>query len=377
MLDQDDEMHPRKFEAHLGYARDHPDVEITYNPRYDLLCSGRGVWQMYHPPANITLADFVLGFPISPSETVLTRKLMQRTWSVDDVPYHGGEILWYGRLVMDGVRFGFIDEALNYRRYHPGRRYSDIAEFRDDYIRAQDGVFNDPRCPEDVRSLRPVAHAWSNLVWCCHAYAQGDLELGRQMLRNALTLDPKLTAGSPAELTRYFANFSVTDDTRDHEPLLRTIFGSLPEEAQHIAAQLDWAINQGFLVDGLLAIIWGRPSEGKEKFAKALERGARIDDAFLLEASHHLHHFQADAGDQAADEAVRSITAELRPFGAASALKKMDGALHFGRALRDYRSGDYRKVPRNVVGAIAGDPAYSLNRGAWAILMRSLVKRSA
>ena len=378
MLDQDDEMHPRKLEAHLDYVREHPEVELTYNPRYDLLCSGRGIWQMYHPPATLTLTDFVLGFPISPSETISTSELMRRTLTVsDDCPYHGGEILWYGRHLMSGVKFGFIDEALNYRRYHPGRRYGDVAGNRDDYVYAQNGVFEDPRCPEEVRALRPVAHAWSNLVWCCHGFVQGETELAQDMLRTASRLDPTLLEGSPASLTKYLANFAVTDDTRDHEALLRKLFRELPAEAQPIAGQLDWAIDQGFLIDGLLALIWGRTDEGRAKFAAARRRKAKIDESFLFEAAHHLSHFQADAGDAAADEAVRLIEGELRPFGAASAIKRMSGTLRFGRAFRDYRSGQYHNVPRNVLGAIAGDPAYSLNRGAWSILVRSLVNRSA
>lgn len=378
LLDQDDEMHPRKLEAHLEYVREHPDVELTYNPRYDLLCSGRGIWQMFHPPAELTLADFLLGFPISPSETILTRDLMARTWTFpNDVPYHGGEILWYGRHLMSGTRFGFIDEALNYRRYAPGRRYGDIAGNCADYVYSQSAVCDDPRCPQDVRALRPVAHAWSNLVWCCHAFAQGETELAQEMVRKAIALNPSLLEGSPAGLTEHFTDFAVTDDTRDHEALLRNVFRDLPAEAQSIAGQLEWAIHQGFLINGALAVIWNHPDDAQANFGEARKRGVRVDERFLRLAAHHLNHYQTDAGDEAADDAARRLAAELSALGGAAGARRLCGDLRMNRAFRDFHSGDRGRVPGNVLRAMAGEPSYTLNRGAWSILMRSLLSKSA
>lgn len=380
MLDQDDELHPRKFEAHLEYAARHPAVELTYNPRYDLLCSGRGIWRMFRPPEQLGLEDIVLGFPISPSETISTPDVMRRTLNETTVaPFHGGEIVWYGRHWMSGVRFGFLEETLNYRRHHPGRRYGDIAGNCADYIRAQNAIFDDSRCPERIRALRPVAHAWANVTWCSHAFAQDEIELAQELLRQAVALNPALLEGSPAGLTQHFATFATTDDTRDHAALLRRLFRDLPAEAQSITGQLEWAIDHGDLVEGVLALIWGRAEEGRARLAAARRRGAKVDQAFLALAGHQLNHFQADSNDAAADEILRLLEFELRSFGsaAASAVKRLRGGLRFGRAFRCYRSGDYRNVPGNVIGAIAGDPAYSLNRGAWSMLVRSLVKQSA
>ena len=378
MLDQDDEMHPRKLEAHLEHVQRHPDDELTYNPRYDLLCSGRGIWQMFRPPEKIALADLLLGFPISPSEAILTRDLMKRTWRESaDVPFHGGEILWYGRHWMSGVRFGFIDETLNYRRYHPGRRYSDIEGSCGDYLYAQNTVFDDPRCPEEVRALRPVAQAWSRIVWCCHAFAQDETELAQELLRKAIALNPAVLTGTPASLVEHFTNFSITDDTRDHEALLRKLFRNLPSEAESIAGELDWAIHQGFLIDGALAVIWNRPADARAKFDEAKRRGVEVGDWFLRLAAYHLNHFQTDAGDDAADDAALRLSSELSALGSAAAGRRLCGDLRMTRAFRDFQSGDRRHVPKNVLRAMAGEPSYTLNRGAWSILMRSVLKRSA
>ena len=105
-LDQDDLLHPDKLQTHVSFLEKHPEIGVTYNGRFELngpTKTIRGIWQ---PPQNISLADTVLGFPFSPSDTVFRREWAIREDIWDDsfvhqdneVIFNGGEYVYCGRL---------------------------------------------------------------------------------------------------------------------------------------------------------------------------------------------------------------------------------------------------------------------------------------
>ena len=81
------------------------------------------------PPSNLTLADLVLGFPLSPSDMVIRREWVTQGGSWDEEKnFNGGEITFVGRLFMAGCKFAKVERALNYRRYQSGRKFLNLRE---------------------------------------------------------------------------------------------------------------------------------------------------------------------------------------------------------------------------------------------------------
>jgi len=132
-LDQDDYFHPEKIQSHVTFLENHPDVGFTYNARFELNYSEKTIRDLWRPPSNISIADLVLWFPISPSDAVIRRKwAFEIEWVGQK---RGAEINQFGRLFMAGCKFGYVDRALNYRRHHSGRVIKDLSKACENEIR--------------------------------------------------------------------------------------------------------------------------------------------------------------------------------------------------------------------------------------------------
>ena len=77
-LDQDDFFHPEKLQVHVDYLEQRPDVGFTYNSRFELYPASGAIREILRPSSELTLADFVLGFPLAPSVWVQRREWILR-----------------------------------------------------------------------------------------------------------------------------------------------------------------------------------------------------------------------------------------------------------------------------------------------------------
>ena len=73
-LDQDDIFHSEKLNMHVTLLHENPEIGFTYNNRFNFMHSSTDIRDMWLPPSNLTLADLVLGFPLSPSDMVIRRE---------------------------------------------------------------------------------------------------------------------------------------------------------------------------------------------------------------------------------------------------------------------------------------------------------------
>jgi glycosyltransferase involved in cell wall biosynthesis len=157
-LDQDDLYDPARLEIHENLLTSDAAIGATYGPRYELNYSSVSIRDVWVPPEALRLSDFVLGFPLTPSDIVVRRSWLEKAglWNeTGDV--HGGEITLTARLHLCGCRFADVGHVLTYRRHHTGRRHRDIAGHCQAELIAQDGILSDLRCPADVRRLRALA----------------------------------------------------------------------------------------------------------------------------------------------------------------------------------------------------------------------------
>ena len=199
----------------------------------------------------------------------------------------GGEDLDFPcRLALAGCQFASVNRALNFRRYHSGRKKKRLSCRVDDYTRALENTFNDQRCPDDILSLQNIALANHYLEVADYALIQDEINLGQEIIQEVIRLDPSWLSGSPTRLLEHFLSFTIKDDSRNHKELLKTIIQNLPSEAQGISKEYDWAVARGYLRKGVRAIIWDRYEEGQEFFCQAKKHGACIDEPFILSLIH-------------------------------------------------------------------------------------------
>lgn len=89
-LDSDDLFHQDKLQAHMSLRGARPDVGFTYNARFALHYSSEKIRGLWRPPAALALSDVLLGFPMAPSDMVVTKR-----WA-SEVGLWDEELFFYG-----------------------------------------------------------------------------------------------------------------------------------------------------------------------------------------------------------------------------------------------------------------------------------------
>lgn len=382
-LDQDDLFHPEKLEAHVTFLMNHPEVGVSYNGRYEINGETQAIREIWQPPLAVTLEDMLVSFPFAPSDTVFRRKWAfhegvwdYATFKGDEVIVNGAEYIYCGRLYFAGCTFAGIGRALNYRRYHPGRVYSDLERRCRSEHMCQDLIFDDDRCPTAVRAAHGLAHTNTNLVWAYYAFAQNETRLGQMFLLQAVELQPEILAGNPCRLLDFLVMNSIAEEGREHPDLLQSIFAQLPQQLNGLSEHLDWAIGLGHLLIGSRAIMWGQYASGQYHLARARARQAAVDQTFVQKLTYQLLLYERECGAATAQAYLETLLPYLDEMGDRSGARALKANYSIGQAFRSYERQDFREVPRAVIQALRSDPKYAANRGVWSILLRSLTSVS-
>ena len=379
-LDQDDLFHPEKLETHVAFLTAHPEIGVSYNGRFEIQGETKVIREIWQPPLTVTLEDMIVTFPFAPSDTMFRREwaFKKGIWDIDtykgdEVIVNGLEYVYCGKLYFAGCKFAGIGRALNYRRYHPNRYYSDLERRCKSEHACQELILSDPRCPSDAVAVRDTAHMRTNLVWAYYAFAQNETELGQKFLIEAIQLDPSILEDDPCRLLDFLLMNSIAEDGRDHPELLRSIFDQLPAGVAWSSGQLDWAAGLGHLLKGSRAVMWGQPEVGQQYFARAAQLKAKVDETFVNKLTYQLLLYEREFGPEAARMFLQNLSPYFDQMGDQQSIRTLKGNYAIGQAFQSYKRGEFRQVPGEVVRAIRSDPRYVSNRGVWSIMFRSLV----
>ncbi len=375
LLDADDYFAANKIAMHVDYLRRNPEVGVSYNARYDLLCGSEGIRNSVRVPATLTLADLVLGFPFCPSDMVLRRAWAYAVDLFDESYIHFSEDLDINcRLALAGCQFGGIDRCLNYRRFHANRVIRNTRQRLQGAVRALDKTFADPRTPPEVHALQGRAYANNFVVWGVEALHQYDTATGLEFLAEAVHHLPDLLAGTPNELTRFLMYEVIFDETTDHATTYREIVAQLPDAYAAVRAQMPWAIGRAWLIKAYRTLIWGSGEEGRACLHAAVQAGATVDDQYLRDVVYQLRGYEIERGAGAAYAAAQRLDEELKLAMPAAKLPSLASALRLARAFEYYSAGQNEAVPSEIWAAFRMDPRTMLNRGALSLLLRSAVQ---
>jgi glycosyltransferase involved in cell wall biosynthesis len=375
LLDADDLFHPEKLQCHVAFLAQHSEIGVAYNNRFELNHSALTVRDIWCPPQSVSLRDFVLGFPFSPSDMVLRREWAFDVGLFDESYKCGGEDVDFPlRLALANCRFANVGLTLNYRRYHTGRKRKALDCRIGDYRRALESAFADPQYPVELQDLRNEAFANKYLEVAYLALVQEATELGQQFVSEVVRYDPTIIAGNPCRLVQAFMKSSIRDQNLNHEVVLRSVLDRLPAELTSLSAQYNWAVAQGYLIRGILSLIWDEQDKsGIELIGQAARWGAELDKPFLRFIVDRLMRYESEFGVEAARKAVSVLSRELEKLGNPSQLRWLEGCLLINRAFRDYKDGQRVSVPRNILRAVHKDPIYLTNRGVLKIFCQSLL----
>ena len=373
LLDADDLFHPEKIQAHVEFLEKHPEIGVSYNARFELNHSSHTVREMWRPPLIVGLRDFILGFPFSPSDTVVRREWAFKVGLFDPEVGTAEDTDFPCRLALAGCQFAGIDQALNYRRFHSSRGRKNLPGRINDVKRVQEAVFANPHCPEDVREMGPMAIRHHLNVIISLALIQNETGLARKYIHELVELDRSVLDGNLCELVEFLLSESIADESVDHEELLQKIFTQLPQELSWLTSQYEKAVNNGYLWKGIRAIMWNRPDDGHAHFTQAKTRIAHMDDLLLKHTTYHLLGYENEFGV----DAVMDVISKLVPYinqVTKNGGNELHGSYLVNRAFENYRAGEYKGVLSKVPSAWRIAPKFLINRGVLTIFIRSMLK---
>lgn len=373
LLDSDDLFHPEKLQEHVVFLDDHPEIGVSYNSRFELNHSSDTIREMWRPPLAVGLKDLILGFPFSPSDTVIRREWAFKVGLFDPAVGTAEDTDFPCRLALAGCQFAGIDRTLNYRRYHSGRGRKNLPGRINDVARVHQRIFADQRCPEDIRSMGRMALKHHLMVIVSLALIQGESELAQKYVRELVELDPSVLEGEPCELVDFLLSESIADENVDHEALLGRVFAQLPREHAWLSSQYGWSIARGHLWMGIRAIMWGRELEGRDHISHAIGLHASIDETLMRLITYHLLGYENEFGSDALLQVLEKLRRYLNQIARRGG-DKLESSYLVNRAFENYRAGDYKKVPHKVMRAFLSNPIYLANRGVVSIFLRSIVK---
>jgi glycosyltransferase involved in cell wall biosynthesis len=372
-LDSDDKYHPHKLEIQVDFLEKNPAIGLVYNSRY-LVDSRDRILRLRRAPETVSLTDLLKGYPFAPSDVVMRRKWAERIGLFDESFVRNSEDLnFHIRLQLAGCRFAGVPKALAYRQIHTGRHFSDIAGKVDTYLRALNTAFNDPRCSPEVLALRDQAYAEHYLVWGYQALVQDEVELGQDLLHQAVILNSTLLTENGRSLRQFLGHASIRDGG-NHEPLLRRFFSRLPVKLAILAPYEAPLIKRGYLMRGLRDVVWGREEEALDHFHHLTPTDVQehLDTDLMDLLTHQIAQYKFEFGEQDTGQLLQRLTKTFEQFNAHAQMRQFNGAYALDQAFSNYNAGAYATVPAQVMRAIAYNPRHLLNRGALSIMVRSL-----
>jgi glycosyltransferase involved in cell wall biosynthesis len=374
LLDADDYYHPNKLESHLNFYQEHSDIGATYNNRFELNYSAKTIRNLYRAPSMVGLRDFVLGFPFAPSDMVIRREWAFKVNLFNENYRNGAEDIDFpAQLALCGCKFGRVDKALNFRRYKSGRKWKNLRLRMEDALLALENIFIDSRCPAQVLDLRDLAIKNHYEILTFPAFLQGETELGRELLWEAIRLDPSIIHGNPCHYVKMLIRMSSADENQDHVTVIDDIFSQFPDELLHLSQQKDWAVGRGYLIKGVRSLVWGREEEAKSYFEKAAKVKADLDEAYLRNIARMLKDYSSEFNDTSADKLLEALSTYIVNIGQPSNFQYLKKCYFLDQAFEHYRLNDYLNVRRALGQAIRTQPGCLKNRGVISLLIRSLV----
>ena len=375
LLDGDDYFHPDKLKAHVKFLKRHPDIDVTYNARFELNHSSDTIRELWRPPVTVDLSDLILGYPFAPSDMVIRRERIFKVGLFEEsYTYYGEDMDINCKLALDGCKFASVDRALNYRRFHSRRIIQNLRAYQEDEFRPLYNTFASDRFPIELSSYKDIAFSNRYLGWAIFAFLQEDTDLGQEYCLEAVRLNPSLLEGRPNGLLNEIIRYCILDDNRDHGELLRLVLNQLPDQLSFNEMTQSWSISRGFILKGIRAIIWDRIEEGRAYITQAIDSLAGINKPLLTQTAFDLINYEREFGWDATRSVINNLAPSFEKIRNLTGIHWSEGFYLLSKAYKNFDEHEYSKVPSLIIKAIFRDNSILRNRGIIKLFILSVLK---
>ena len=248
LLDADDLALPHRLAAQLGVLEAHPELSVVSSGYEWIDDQGRLVpwnnhsWQRW-PELN-DIGPWLFDCPFVPSATMFRRDAWEDVGGFDEELIGPEDWSFWMRLVLAGHRMEWHRDVVCLYR-HRNDSVSQSAE-RQTVMCAKTllRVMEHPDFPPSLLEAGQQAVALRYVDGTKRLYTSGLWPQGQAVLKQALTLDPRLMAGQPCRIEDELMSAALDPLIADPISFLRSELGHLPEEAQALCARQGYMLSR-------------------------------------------------------------------------------------------------------------------------------------
>jgi glycosyltransferase involved in cell wall biosynthesis len=238
-LDSDDLFLPDKLAVQVEYLQAHPEIGLVAGGFIEVdrnlnVLRTLSPWKE-HP--TLKVVDWVHTCPFCPGVPLIRREWLEKAELFDEkMPYVEDWDLWL-RMSFLGCQMAWLEKTVCYYRIHGGNMVRHAVLMKNGMLRMFEKLFSQPELPAVIKVLENQAIAYAYLNGAARAYAAGDALEGKDCLKRAIQLDPRLLAGIPPKALDSLISFALSSLCDDALKFVEQLAGNMPDELQSWSAR--------------------------------------------------------------------------------------------------------------------------------------------
>lgn len=364
-LDDDDFIAPSKIARQVVFLQQNPAVDLVHCGYYRSNEANQWRDSIWSFPAGDTYEQLLTSNFIWSGGPLLRRRCLQNGLHFDEALPTCEDWDFWLRLAQAGCRFAALATPLGTYRQSPDGLSADLVQMETGALRFLEKTWSQLPSSGGYAAAKPQAYSQMFLWLAVRAYTSGQWATGQQALRQANNWQPGWQA-QPALLLNLLRGYALDVRVINPPQFVMDLFNHLPDELNFLRPHHVWLLAYAHLGLALRHQANGNVSEAQEEYAAALRVYPALAQAEVELAPFITHH----ALSLPVHDPVGFAAAALSYLRLTNHTILGDVAL--GWAFQAYAAGAKKAVPRRVLRAWRYQPTLLQNRGAWAILLKSL-----
>lgn len=364
-LDDDDFIAPSKIARQVAFLRQNPAVDLVHCGYHRINEASQWQDSVWSFPAGKTCQQLLTSNFIWSGGPLLRRSCLQSGLQFDEVLPTCEDWDFWLRLAQAGYRFAALATPLGTYLQSPDGLSADLVQMETGALRFLEKTWSQLPSSSEYTAAKAQAYSQMFLWLAVRAYGSGQWATGQQTLLQAINWQAAWHV-QPALLLNLLRGHVLDVRVANPPQFVTDLFDHWPDEAEFLRPHHAWLLAYAHLGLALRHQANGNLSAAQQEFAAALRvypTLARRWDELLPFITHY-------ALSLPVADPVRFAAAILSHLSLTSRTVLGDVAL--GWAFQAHAIGDKQAVPRRVLQAWRYRPALLQNRGAWAILLKSL-----
>lgn len=231
-LDADDLFLPDKLARQVGELSAAPEIGLVAGGHLEIDETGKVLnqvrsWQLGH---TLSLSDWLFGCAFAVHSVMVRRSWLRAVGSFDATLRRLEDWDLWLRLALAGCPMTWTPAIVCAYRFHGANMTRQVAEQKQATLAVLDKLFSRKDLPAAVAAQRDQAFAEAWVRGACREYGAGQVEAGKESLRQALALVPQLASAGRDhlfDLLLGWAEHPVTGG--DARAYIQRVFSNLPD----------------------------------------------------------------------------------------------------------------------------------------------------